>query len=179
MQGRSDNQNTQAQEGGSRAGKDTAQLNTPSNLGAESGKTQAGQTGNQGRAGTNGQAGTSETAGKTGTGGTAGQAGTSGTSTTTSTETGGAAGSNVTLNTEQKTRIRETVLSSSNAPRVNNANFALNVGTVVPQTVRFAAVPPTLVEINPSWRSYEYFVVRDEIVIIDPHTRRIVAILPV
>jgi hypothetical protein len=47
-------------------------------------------------------------------------------------------------------------------------DLALNVGTVVPETVRFAAIPPALVEINPGWRSYEYFVVQEEIIIIDP-----------
>src|SRR5260221_22599 len=77
----------------------------------------------------------------------------------TETAAGGAAGANVTLNTEQKTKIRETVINASNAPRVTNVNFAVNVGTVVPSTVRFAPVPSMLVEINPSWRSYEYFIV--------------------
>jgi hypothetical protein len=90
-----------------------------------------------------------------------------------------ASGSNVTLNSEQKTRIRETVINSSSAPRVSNVNFALSVGTVVPSSVRFASLPPALIEINPGWRSYSYFVVRDEIVIIDPRTHRIIAILPV
>ncbi len=58
-------------------------------------------------------------------------------------------------------------------------NFSLNVGTVVPQTVRFAPVPTALVEINPGWRSYEYFIVSEEIIIVDPRTHRIIAILPV
>jgi len=85
----------------------------------------------------------------------------------------------VTLNTEQKTKIRETVINASNAPRVTNVNFAVNVGTVVPSTVRFAPVPSMLVEINPSWRSYEYFIVSEQIIIVDPRTKRIIAVLPV
>jgi hypothetical protein len=103
-------------------------------------------------------------------GGAAGSASTSSTA-------GG--GSNVTLNTEQKTKIRETVINSSSAPRATNVNIALNVGTTVPSSVRIAPVPSVLVEINPGWRSYEYFVVNDEIIIVDPRTHRIVAILPV
>jgi hypothetical protein len=169
---RDKNQSTQAQQGGSRAGQNAAQQNTPSNQGS-----QGTQTGQAGRAGTAGQSGT--TTGQAGTTGTAGAAGQTGTSTATTGGVGGAAGSNVTLNTEQKTRIRQTVLNGSNVPRVNNVNFALNVGTVVPQNVRFAPLPPTLVEINPGWRSYEYFVVQEEIIIIDPHSRRIIAVLPV
>jgi hypothetical protein len=170
------NQSTQAQQGGSRAGQNAAQQNAPGNQSNQGAQT--GQAGNQGRAGAAGQSGTTTgqagTPGQPGTAGQAGAAGQTGTSTA-----AGAAGSNVTLNTEQKTRIRETVLTGSNVPRVTNVNFSLNVGTVVPQTVRFAPLPPTLVEINPGWRSYEYFVVQEEIIIIDPHTRRIIAILPV
>jgi hypothetical protein len=90
-----------------------------------------------------------------------------------------AGGSNVTLNTEQKTKIRETVINSSSAPRATNVNISLSVGTTVPTSVRIAPVPSVLVEINPGWRSYEYFVVNDEIIIVDPRTHRIVAILPV
>ena len=93
--------------------------------------------------------------------------------------TGGASSTNVTLNTEQKTKIRETVINSSSAPRASNLNITVNVGTTVPSSVRFAPVPSVLVEVNPQWRSYEYFVYNDEIILVDPRTHRIVAILPV
>src|SRR5262245_18367869 len=43
-------------------------------------------------------------------------------------------GAAVNLTTEQKTRIRSTVLTAS-APRVSSVNFAVSVGTVVPRTV--------------------------------------------
>ena len=88
-------------------------------------------------------------------------------------------GGKVSLNAEQKTKIRETVIRSSNAPRVTNVNFSVSVGTVVPRTVRFAPLPPVLVEIYPSWRSYEYFIVSEQIIIVEPGTLRIVAILDV
>src|SRR5438067_83222 len=85
---------------------------------------------------------------------------------------------NVTLNAQQRTTIRQTVLAGSNVPRVNNVNFALSVGTVVPTSVRFVDVPPALIEINSAWRGHQYFVVRDDIVIVD-HSRKIVAVVPV
>ena len=84
----------------------------------------------------------------------------------------------VTLNSQQRTRIQQTVLASRNVPRVNNVNFALSVGTTVPSSVRIVAVPSALIEINPQWRGYEYFVVRDEIIIVD-RSRKIVAAVPV
>ncbi len=89
-----------------------------------------------------------------------------------------ASGSSVSLTTEQKSKIRTSVLTA-NAPRVTNVNFSLNIGTVVPRTVRVVSVPPTLVEIHPAWRGFLYFVHRDEIVIVEPGTLKIVAILEV
>src|SRR5262249_12287232 len=69
------------------------------------------------------------------------------------------AGGNVTFTAEQRTRIRETVIQSNNAPRVSNVNFSLSVGTVVPQTVRVVEVPVVLVEVHPQWRGFFYFIV--------------------
>ena len=86
----------------------------------------------------------------------------------------------VTLTTEQRTTIRTTVLQGSNAPRVTNVNFSINVGTVVPRTgVTLVAVPPTLVEIHPAWRGYLYFIVGERIIIVEPDSHKIVAVLVV
>jgi hypothetical protein len=85
---------------------------------------------------------------------------------------------NVTLTTEQKTKVRSVVMGA-NAPRVNSVNFSINVGTVVPRSVRVVRVPQTLVEIHPAWRDYMYFVTADEIIIVEPGTLRIVAVLDV
>jgi hypothetical protein len=86
-------------------------------------------------------------------------------------------GGNVTLTTEQRTKVRETVLVGS-APRVNNVNFALTVGTSVPTSVRVVEVPPTLIEIHPDWRGHMYFVVGEEIIIVD-RNHHIVAVIEV
>jgi hypothetical protein len=85
---------------------------------------------------------------------------------------------NVSLTTEQKTTIRQKVLTSS-APRVTNVNFDIKVGTVVPRTVRVVPLPTTIVEIEPEWRGYMYFVSGDEIIVVEPGTLRIVAVLDV
>lgn len=93
------------------------------------------------------------------------------------TETRGA-GAAATLSTEQKDRIRTTVLTA-NAPRVSNVNFSINVGTVVPRSVRIVAVPAPLIEIHPAWRGYSYFVHGDTLVIVEPRTLRIIAVIDV
>ncbi len=90
--------------------------------------------------------------------------------------TGSASSSATQLTTEQRTEVREKVLA--NAPRENNVNFAVNVGTVVPHTVHVATVPETLIRIHPEWRGHKYFVVHDEIIIVDSDFR-IIAVLPV
>ena len=84
----------------------------------------------------------------------------------------------VTLNEQQRTRIQQTVLSGRNVPREERVDFSINVGTTVPTRVRVVAVPRELIEIHPEWRSDEYFVVRDDIIIVD-RSHRIVAMVPV
>jgi hypothetical protein len=62
-------------------------------------------------------------------------------------------GGSVNLTTEQRTKIRQTVLVG-NAPRASNVNFSLTVGTAVPTSVRVVAVPPTLIEIYPAFHTH-------------------------
>ncbi len=87
-------------------------------------------------------------------------------------------GGNVTLTTEQRTKIRQTVLTGGNAPRVSKVNFSLSVGTAVPTSVHVVTVPQVIVDIHPEWRGYLYFVVGDQIIIVD-RGHRIVAVLAV
>lgn len=84
----------------------------------------------------------------------------------------------VNLTNDERTRIRNAVVKQPNAPRVAHVDFALNVGAVVPSRVHVIALPPQIVEIHPAWRGYMYFMVGDEIVIVEPGTLRIVEILP-
>ena len=84
----------------------------------------------------------------------------------------------VNLSTEQKTKIHSIIIADRGAPRVAHVDFQLNVGIVVPRTVRLAPVPETIVEIQPVWRGFEYFLVGDEIVVVDPASLEIVAVLP-
>jgi Protein of unknown function (DUF1236) len=90
----------------------------------------------------------------------------------------GQAGGSVNLTTQQRTEIRQTVLAGGNVPRVNNVNFSVRVGTTVPTSVRIVEVPPTLIEIHPQWRGHMYFVVGDQIIIVD-RNHRIIAIIDV
>jgi len=93
---------------------------------------------------------------------------------------GNAAGGNVQFSQEQRTQIRNTVLNAPNAPRAGNVDFNVAVGTIVPRgSVNIVAVPPTLVQIEPEWRGFRYFVWNDQLIIVNPRDMRIVAVVNV
>jgi hypothetical protein len=85
---------------------------------------------------------------------------------------------NVQLSQEQRTRIHDVIIKERSAPRVANVDFSLEIGIRVPRTMRLVRVPTSIIEIEPRWRGFEYFLVADEIVIVDPQTLEIVAVIP-
>jgi cytoskeletal protein RodZ len=87
-------------------------------------------------------------------------------------------GAQAQISTEQRTQIRQTVMRVGDAPRVSSVNFSLSVGTVVPRTVKYVLLPSRVVEIYPAWRGYHFFIVGDQIVIVEPGSLRIVAVIP-
>jgi hypothetical protein len=69
------------------------------------------------------------------------------------------------------------------APRVsrNDLDINLSVGARIPRDrIHFQPLPlpPTIVEIEPEWRGYDYFLVGDEVVVVDPDTFEVVAVIP-
>jgi hypothetical protein len=61
---------------------------------------------------------------------------------------------------------------------LNDVKFSVSVGTTVPRDVRLERLPADIVEIVKQYSDYDFVVVRDEIVIVDPSSYRIVASLP-
>jgi Protein of unknown function (DUF1236) len=87
---------------------------------------------------------------------------------------------NVQINPEQRTRIREVILKGGHAPKVTRSevNFSIRVGTRVPrERIHLVPVPEEIVQIVPRYRGFLYFVFEDEIVIVDPKTLEIVAVI--
>ena len=84
------------------------------------------------------------------------------------------------LSEEQRTRIRQTVIDARGAPRVGHVDFDVRVGTRLPRgQIHLVRVPETLVQIDPDWEGFLYFVYADEIIVVDPNDMEIVAVLPV
>jgi Protein of unknown function (DUF1236) len=88
----------------------------------------------------------------------------------------GQAGAGAKLSTEQRTKITTVIRDQRVAP-VNNANFSIAVGTRVPREVTFHPLPAEVVSIYPEWRGYQFILVRDQILVVDPRTFEVVAIL--
>lgn len=88
----------------------------------------------------------------------------------------GAASTSASLTTEQRSKISAS-FKQQNAPRANKVNFNTEIGTAIPGDIRRAPLPATVIEVYPVWRGYEYVMVENEILIIDPATLRIVAVI--
>jgi len=96
---------------------------------------------------------------------------------TKSSTTTGQAGAGAKLTTEQRTKITS-VIHSQRVESVKNVNFSISVGTRVPREgVHFYPLPAEVVTIYPQWRGYDYIVVNERIIIIDPHSYEIVEII--
>jgi hypothetical protein len=80
------------------------------------------------------------------------------------------------LSGEQHAKIWST-LRGEKAERLTNVQFSTTVGGVIPGTVHLYRLPVSIVEYAPQYRGYEYILVGDEILIVDPRTLRIVAVI--
>jgi hypothetical protein len=85
--------------------------------------------------------------------------------------------SNIDLTPEKRTRIHDVIVNERRAPRLSSVDFDVSVGARVPRSTRFLALPPTIVDIQPEWRGFEYFIIADQIVIVNPRSMEIVAIV--
>jgi hypothetical protein len=90
--------------------------------------------------------------------------------------TTGQAGAGAKLSTEQRTKITTTIKQQNIKP-VTNINFSISVGTRVPRDVGFHPLPAEIITVYPDWRGYEFFLVNNEIIVVNPRTLEIVAVL--
>jgi len=84
----------------------------------------------------------------------------------------------VKLSEQQRTTVRERFSRSGiERNRVTNVNFDIRIGASLPRNVTLHLLPPDVVEIVPAYRSYRYVYVRDEIVIVDPDSYAVIAVI--
>jgi len=82
------------------------------------------------------------------------------------------------VSTERQVRISQTLTRERLAPPERNLSISIRIGETVPRDVRFHRLPPEIVSIEPEYRDYEYFTTDDDIVIVEPRTKRIVSQVP-
>jgi hypothetical protein len=80
------------------------------------------------------------------------------------------------ITAEQRTRITTTIRQSNVRP-VTNVNFNIRVGSAIPRTVTLNPLPAAVIEVYPDWRGYRFILVGNDILVIDPDTYQIVAVL--
>jgi len=58
-------------------------------------------------------------------------------------------------------------------------HFSISAGTVIPASehVELHVLPEEIVRVVPAYRGYRYFIVKNEIVIVEPSSRRIVTVI--
>ncbi len=79
------------------------------------------------------------------------------------------------LSHEQRSRISG--IFKRHKIRPTHLDMSVHVGVRVPPRVRYYPLPADVIRVYPAWRGYEYILVGDQILIIDPGTREVVAIL--
>jgi hypothetical protein len=80
------------------------------------------------------------------------------------------------LSTEQHAKFRD-ALRGEKSERLTDVHFSTTVGEIIPGTVHLYVLPVSVAEYAPQYRDYEYIQVGDEILIVNPRTMRIVAVI--
>jgi len=70
------------------------------------------------------------------------------------------------------------ILAQQSAPRVPEAKFEMMIGASVPDQVPLQDLPPEVTQLMNGFWGDQYVLVQDKLVIIDQHSRRVVAIVP-
>ena len=80
------------------------------------------------------------------------------------------------LSAEHHALFRETIRSEKIVP-LNEVRFSIKIGEAIPPTVHLNRMPLQILEYAPQYRDYEYILVGDDILVVDPRTLRIVAVI--
>ena len=92
-------------------------------------------------------------------------------------DTTGQAGAGAKLSTEQRPRSRRVIREQHVQPGRPTSTSRFRSEPAFPARCASIRSRPKIVTIYPEWRGYEFFLVRDQIVVVDPRTLEIVAVL--
>jgi hypothetical protein len=80
--------------------------------------------------------------------------------------------------TDQQRQQIHAYFARNNADRVDSADFALSIGAAVPKKVPLQVLPPEVASAMQGFRNDQYVMVGNQLVIVEPNARRVVAVVP-
>lgn len=92
------------------------------------------------------------------------------------TETNPAAMPDLKLTAEQRQTIY-TSISNQKQKETAPPNFQATVGAVVPTSIETQPLPKTIVELLPTLKDYEYAMVANQVLLVDPKNKQVVEII--
>jgi hypothetical protein len=81
------------------------------------------------------------------------------------------------LNNEQREKLRS-ILAQQKVPRLDRANFELEIGASVPRQAPLADLPAEATHVLNGYWGDQYVIVGDTLVVVDQHSMRVVAMVP-
>ncbi len=79
------------------------------------------------------------------------------------------------LSYEQQRVVRSLLRQSGKMP-LKQVDFAIAVGARIPPGIASDTVPAKVLSISPKWQGYEFLLVQDDVVILNPRSREIMAV---
>jgi hypothetical protein len=81
----------------------------------------------------------------------------------------------VAVNDAQEKQITKAIRKQ----HVDTFNVKVSVGSVAPANVKLVSVSSDVVDVLPQFRGYSYFATREDIVIVEPSSKKVVALIPI
>jgi len=81
------------------------------------------------------------------------------------------------LTDQQRQQIRD-FFANQKGDRSNGVNFSLAIGSAVPQDVQLQKLPAEVSSALGGFQADQYIIVGNQLVIVEPNARRVVAIVP-
>jgi hypothetical protein len=80
------------------------------------------------------------------------------------------------ISDQQREKLRS-VTAAASGPKLDTAGFELMIGASIPEKITLADLPPEASEIMNGFWGDQYVLVQDKMIVVDPHTRRVAAIV--
>jgi len=81
------------------------------------------------------------------------------------------------LDDRQRQQIKD-ILGRQSVARVQNPGFEMMIGASVPAQVQLQDIPPEITQVMNGYWGDQYVLTNDRMIIVDQHSRRVVAIIP-